>query len=314
MNYNDIHVICPRCGCEMEIANGTVDASNEPSPGIHVLKAKQSGLDFSKFAAMTKPQDRTYDDAQSLFGNDKPVVKIYEPFFNESIRQSIKQDGYVKNTKGHRRFITAQMFRMLNAKGGYTAALNAMPYQYQWDMLLGGQYDGASELKTIAHLEKADREAFEERTMFFNKDVIYAMLDHYKKTVQRFYKGATENEIGVRIDKVKGAIEVAPDYYTVYQTLLYWYKRYYMVVPNKSQKCPEWVDAYKGSGAYYTLMNLVKYHYCFVPADYTNPPTYIREQYAVKFLKDVAHRSKGWELLGLLKEVIKINDFKPNWN
>lgn len=308
-NRDLLHIICPRCGCEMESGDGKDAVADNIAPGVYALKAKENGLDFSKFVAMTTPQQR-YEEM--LNPEHKPVVEVGVPMFGDdvaAIRESIKEDGYVKNTKGHRRFITAQMFRMLNHKGGYTAALNNLPYGYQWDMLMGGKYDGASELKTIAHLEKADKEAFEERTMFFNKDVIIAMLDDYKREL--ICRSFTYDAL--RVDIVKDALNKAHDYADIYLIMLEWYKSYYRKLPTHTAKSKVWVDAYKGSGAYYTLMNLVKYHDCFVPADYSKPATMIRGEFAVKFLKDVARRSRGWELLGLLKETIKLNDFMPNW-
>lgn len=93
----------------------------------------------------------------------------------------VYNDGYVRNTRLHRRWIMAQMFRMLNYKSpvtdksGYDAYLNERyGYQYQFDIML-------QEVKVLTRLKTRDREAFEERNIFFTPDVVISTCEDYIK-------------------------------------------------------------------------------------------------------------------------------------
>lgn len=64
-----------------------------------------------------------------------------------------------------------------------------------------------------------------------------------------------------------------------------------------------WVDAYKGAGAYFSMQNLIRFHGMYL-LDKTNVMT---GEDAIGVLDECADRKRGWELLGMLKEAIKLN-------
>ena len=92
---------------------------------------------------------------------------------NDPIAQKIMENGYVKNTKLFRRWITAQTFHLLNYKaygnpnrtGWECAVKDLYGYNYQFTMML-------EEIRVLGILQKEDKEAFEE----FKK-----VLDEFKK-------------------------------------------------------------------------------------------------------------------------------------
>ena len=108
------------------------------------------------------------------------VVADNDNFVNDDIiAEQIITDGYVRNTKLHRRFVMAQMFRMLNyeswdrSESGYNACLrNMYGYDYTFKMML-------DEVKVLSKLEVRDRESFEERSHFFNKKVVVSVMEDY---------------------------------------------------------------------------------------------------------------------------------------
>ena len=73
----------------------------------------------------------------------------------------------------------AQMFKGLNynnswtRESGYEAWLQRHGYGYQWRMAL-------EELRVMSKIEGKDAEAFEERSTFFTKETIVAMLIDYE--------------------------------------------------------------------------------------------------------------------------------------
>ena len=70
----------------------------------------------------------------------------------------------------------------------------------------------------------------------------------------------------------------------------------------------EWIDAYKGEGAFYTLKNLVMYHSCDIYKDnYVIP----NGTAAVKYLNEKLdeYKGEGWRMFALMKKVIYDNNF-----
>ena len=310
---NEAHIICPRCGCEIEVGNESgLRMVTPPTPGVHVLKAKENGLDFSKFVAATDPAQRAYEKVSTPSNIDNGVV------------ESIKENGYIKNSK-HRRFVTAQMFRMLQHENGYTGALNELPYAYQWAMLCGDQHY-ASELRTIAHLQKVDKLELKRRTVFFNVYTVIDMLDDFiykanMATVKgRYYTERCErtvNDAKVLRNWLWGVREL-PNYSDINMKVSSWYHRNSTTIKYVSRTCgfkksESWKDAFRGSGAYYTMQNLLCYHGCKLITELGC----LEGELAVKYIDLLMHGNRykpGYEWLGMLKEMIEYNRFAPDWD
>jgi hypothetical protein len=83
-------------------------------------------------------------------------------------------------------------------------------------------------------------------------------------------------------------------------------------LPWNTPKSKVWIDAFKGSGAYYTLKNLVMYHDCKI---YYGTTHYNTEIYAgteaVKFIQSKLdeYRGEGWRYLAMLRKCIADNKF-----
>ena len=97
---------------------------------------------------------------------------------NDTIATQIIEDGYVRNTKLHRRFVMAQMFQGLNyvswdkKRTGYKEWLKNFGIKYAFDMML-------EEIRVLGKLEERDRDTFVERAHFFTKDVIMKTMEDY---------------------------------------------------------------------------------------------------------------------------------------
>ena len=208
--------------------------------------------------------------------NGEPVI------VEDNIAKQIIEDGYVRNTKLHRRFVMAQMFQMLNYKSydgketGFDAALRHYGYDYQFKMML-------EEIKVLSKLEVRDAESFNERNHFFTKDVVVKTCNDYLKKLNEYIDGfKTFNCKGVPYKKVRGVnifcedlnkkiynpiqrqiykINFAKSYTEMYK-LLSKFVNGMMRLPYNTPKCKEWVDAYKGEGSFYTLKNMVMFHDC----------------------------------------------------
>ena len=198
---------------------------------------------------------------------------------NDVIREQIIADGYVRNTKLHRRFVMAQMFHMLNyvsydgKENGYNACLrNSFGYKYTLDMMI-------EEVRVLSKLEVRDRESFMERSHFFTKEVVVAVLNDYIEKLKQYVETLPDKNCkGVPYKTVKGMnifnadlekklyrpicdriqrVQRAVNYGQMYTALQMFMRYSFVKLPYSTPKSKAWVDAYKGEGAYYTLKNLI---------------------------------------------------------
>lgn len=250
---------------------------------------------------------------------------------NDIIREQIIEDGYVKNTKLHRRFVMAQMCHMLNYKSwdgkqtGYNEALKRYDYKYTLDMMI-------EEVRVLSKLETRDKESLEERSHFFNKDVVIEVLNDYlDKLIQHVDSLPNKNCKGVPYKRIKGMnifcadidkklyrpirdriwkVKRATDYSKIYKELATFMRYEFVKLPYNTAKSKAWIDAYKGEGAYYTLKNLVMFHDCAIYEKYYT----FKGAEAVHHLQNklVEYRNEGWRMFALMKKVIADNDFDFN--
>lgn len=258
--------------------------------------------------------------------NGEPVI------VEDNITKQIIEDGYVRNTKLHRRFVMAQMFQMLNYKSydgketGFDAALRHYGYDYQFKMML-------EEIKVLSKLEVRDVESFNERNHFFTKDVIVKTCNDYLKKLNEYIDGfKTFNCKGVPYKKVRGVnifcedlnkkvynpiqrqiykINFAKSYTEMYK-LLSKFVNGMMRLPYNTPKCKEWVDAYKGEGAFYTLKNLIMFHNCGVDEGYGISMIYGTSAMNELNFRLADYQGEGWRMFAFMKKVIKNNNFDFN--
>ena len=260
-------------------------------------------------------------------GKPQVVNKVKDNLvYNEIIA-----DGYVKNTKLHRRWVMAQMFRMLNYKSwdgretGYHAALNRYGYKYTFEMML-------EEVRVLGKLQERDAESFAERSMFFTRDVVIKVCEDYMDKLKDYINTLQVKKCkGVPYVRVKGEnifvedlnkkiyqplqykinrIKSAYHYTAMYQALQYFMKDM-IKLPYNTPKSKDWIDAYKGNGAYYTCKNLIMYHGCKVRDDNMRTGYFFDRDASMKILKGklVSYQGEWWRMFAFMKKLIEDNNF-----
>lgn len=290
-------------------------------------KLNGMGVDTGKYFNIDLPNGLKPGAKISLIINEngEPVVV---PENKSVIANQIIADGYVRNTKLHRRFVMAQMFQMLNYvswggnESGYNAALrNYYGYDYTFKMML-------DEVKVLSKLEDRDKESFEERSKFFTKQVISKVMLDYMEKLKEYVNSLPDKKCkGVPYKRIKG-MNVFNDDITkkIYRPLFFQisyvsyarnYKEIYnalkkfmdnmVKLPYKTAKSKDWIDAFKGEGAYYTLKNLVMFHGCGIESG----DSFYEGNMAVKILecKLDEYKGEGWRMFALMKKVIADNNF-----
>lgn len=343
-NYTDRAASCWREITENKTntkENKTMKNSRENR--MEALKA--ANIETGKYFSVTLPEGLKPGSTinVTISEDGSPVIVSPEKKRNseeESFLSQIYEDGYVRNTRLHRRWVMAQMFRMLNykslvtGKSGYDSYLNDhYGYQYQFEMML-------EEIRVLSELQDRDPEAFVERSRFFIPDVVSATCNDYINKLEIYVNKLPVHKCkGIPYKKVFGRNIFVEDLnrYVYYSQIInladvervvisirklkFSYKDLYKALrkfcanmyrlPNETPKCKEWKDAFKGEGSYYTLMNLIKFHGCRVPGVKGNMLSMKDSLADVENAVD-QYRGLYYKLFAYMKYVIKANDFDFN--
>lgn len=294
-------------------------------------KLNGMGIDTSKYFNLNLPEGLKPGATISLVISEdgQPVIVSG----NDVIREQIITDGYVKNTKLHRRFVMAQMFHMLNyvsyngREKGYTACLNnCFDYKYTLDMMV-------EEVRVLGKLEDRDRESFVERSHFFTKEVVVAVLNDYLEKLKKYVDSLPDKNCkGIPYKRIKGQdiftadlekklykpirdrigrVKRTTNYNQMYKELKTFMGYFFVKLPYNTTKSKVWVDAYKGEGAYYTLKNLIMFHDCGIKTYHFNVKFGMDAMYVLK-AKLEEYKGEGWRMFALMKKVIADNGFDFN--
>lgn len=287
-------------------------------------KLNAMGVNTGKYFTVDLPEGLPAGAKISLVINENG-----EPMFvngNDPILNQIVEDGYVRNTKLHRRFVMAQMFQML--KYGYNDYLRTRyGYNYTLKMML-------EEVRVLSKLETRDKETFLEREHFFDRQTVAAVLEDYLEELKKYVdKLPKKNCKGIPYKKVKGTnifvedldkklyfpvksyatqVRCAKDYNAVYNVLKNFMKNM-VKLPYDTRKSKAWIDAYKGAGAYYTLRNLLLFNGCSLFDNNGNilyTDSISKDRYLKSKLDE--YKGEGWRMFALMKKVISDNNFDFN--
>lgn len=299
---------------------------------LEALKA--AGVDVSKYFPLG-------DDKLIKIENGAAVPVDMDDATIDAVGKQIVEGGYVSNWKLFRRWVMSQMFHMLRQMDGWNWSFNQVlqrkGYEYQWRMLENELY---AQMKMSEH---GDHENAGARNRWFGGFVAFDMANDYiyklrkyvddnliwkvKKdkdgNVKKTYKHTCKGNPYVRLQNKD--IFVADLEKKVYAPLnelarkMYdsnTYKEVYDAVHefNKKRKHLAWdtkqsdafINAYKGSGSYYTMRNLIMFH----GARFWKNGRKMSEANSLKELESKAklYDEEGWRMLGVLKQLIIEND------
>lgn len=293
-----------------------------------IAKLNEAGINTSKYFTVDLDNGTKIHLIIDENGNPKLVDKNTE---NDNIYKGIIEDGYVRNTRLHRRWIMAHMFAALNYvswDGKYRGYNDCLKMSYSYDYTLKMMLD---EVKVLSKLEVRDRESFEERSHFFTREIIQSVLTDYVEKLKEYVdKLPTKNCKGVPYKRIKNKdifvedlgkklyqpiisdvnrIRYAQSYTEVYR-ILECFMRKMIKLPHRTPKSKAWIDAFKGEGAYYTMKNMVMYHNCVFYNDY-NYPMYGNTMANMNHLKSKLddYYGEGWRMFAMMKKLIEDNNF-----
>ena len=340
-NANETKVVCPNCGEEFAIPThttlavgvvigkdsnlGTISpalAGNKTKVDERIEAMQNAGIDTSKFFSVTNPDGQ---DVLMIWKDGIPTAVADD----DPILAAIMAKGTIPNRDLFRRWVMSQMFHMILSEGygrrcnGFTGALQWKGYKYQWKMI-------TNEMNTQAKLyAKGDMDNFSERNIWFNKELVVTMMEDYLEKLKiEIDNRRTRKCKGVPYKRFSGKdIFVSDLYKKVYTPIRFaigkmknaknpadlakqlenFTKSMETCLGWDTPQCKEWMDAYKGCGAYYTLKNMVLFHDVFIRWN----GHVLKDKQALSrilvYTKACAQSHEGYKVLGWLKGILELN-------
>ena len=268
-------------------------------------------------------------DTGNLFAmGDEMVVRVVDGipvqvYDDDPIYELIEEGGHVPERRLFRRWVMAQMFRILRKMSDYnwnfTFCLQRHGYEYSWKMLV-------EEIRVQKRLwDSGDIENFNERHRFFNETVVLDMMDDYLSDLKKYVDALKVKKCkGVPYKTIKGTHIFVDDILAkVFYPLtsnrdrvkfescdindLYHYlkkfsdARVHLKWETKMSK--SFVDAYKAAGAFYTMKNLIMFHGC----KFRENGKFVSKARSLQILTKHSKDYNDWRLLGIMKEFIEDN-------
>lgn len=310
---------CPECGTEFTLT------ANQTKAKERIEALKKAGVDVSELFAM-----QSADGLEFIASKRDGVISILEE--DDPIFQAIIIQGTIPNRQLFRRWVMAQMFRIIyittNTHGAYkpigvSEVIRNMGYEYQWKMLNNELY------AQHKMMQNGDVDNFRDRNRWFNKRVVLDMAkDYIEKLKKRFEKLKLRKCKGVPYKRINGQnifvddfdkkvikpllfavhkIQHAENTYELWHSVQEFNKRRIKMHWGAPQNAA-WLDAYKGAGAFFTMQNMIRFHNCVIIDD--NGKT-LSKNASLAFLNKKAklyENREGWRLIGMLKKTLDDNN------
>lgn len=313
-------------GCVCVVSSSAVSNKALPKPSKtaqeRIEALRNAGVDVSNLFAMQGANGGEFI-ASNKDGN-LAIVDEHDPIFSY-----ISNQGTVPNRRLFRRFVMAQMFHMMTYTPygqrqplGVTKMIHNLGYEYQWKMLI-------NELYAQMKMQAKDAENFSDRNRWFNIQLVIAMAEDYIEKLKKHVNELPQKHCKRIAYKRIGGLNIfvsdlqtklyAPLNKAIRQitqagnaTQLYYAAKNFNSIRTKmasdTPQSKEWENAYKGSGAYFTMQNLIRFHNCIAIDDAGNYLDKSRSLAFISIKAEMYSSGQGWCLLGVLKKMLNDNN------
>ena len=283
---------------------------------------RSAGVDVSCLFAM-----RGANGGECVASNKDGKLVILDD--NDPLFSYIVAQGTIPNRRLFRRWVMAQMFHMMSYTPyrskeplGVTEMIHRLGYEYQWKMLI-------NELYAQMKMESKDPESFVERNRWFNINVVAVMANDYiaqlrervdalkvRKCKGIPYKHVCGRNIFVSdleckvynpLEIAKTRIRMAKNAAQLYNAAKN-FNDIRIKMPSGTTQSRIWVDAYKGSGAFFTMQNLIRFHNCVAFDDAGNRLDKFQSLDFILIKAEMYKNGEGWRLLAVFKKMLADNN------
>lgn len=303
---------------ELTSATAAQGSKNTPKPRKaqeRIEALRKAGVDVTGYFAMNDEQIIRIED------NVPRYVEDDDPIFAR-----IAEQGYIGNYKLYRRWVMAQMFRMLRTMENYnwnmTKCIQSHGYEYSWKVLENELY---AQSKMIKH---GDTESYFERHYWFDAAVAINMAKDYMDKLREYVSSLTVRHCkGKPYKRIKGQdiflTDIPPKVYAPIERCIADMasgvgdvRKLYKAVHNFNlcRVCFHWgtkiadvfINAYKGAGGYFTMKNLIMFHGARF-FEGSKKLSLDKSLTALECYKE-DYRDEGWRMIGVMKELIAKNN------
>lgn len=263
------------------------------------------------------------------------------------IQQQIQNDGYIDIPQKLRRWVESQALHMHYSQwaSSFHEALAHRGYDYSWKVLV-------DELQRQTRMTDAE---YQERNRFYNKQIAYKMALHFYDELRdriedlkahHTHRHGRRKYIKLRIDGINHCQGLHLDEIDQFlhdvdakamaivmtdadqkANLHHNVKAFADLVKrvhwSPAKQCEAFMNAYKATGGYYVMKDLIMYEECYLKVDDNNNPTvtsgtrhFVEQQESLAALDRVLYatdiENEGYKLLGMMKEFLQYNHF--NWD
>lgn len=242
----------------------------------------------------------------------------------DEIEAKIRDDGYVDNPHLYRRWVCAQMLRIVFRikEDPWRYGKNFAEYMrknYSWDYQLKMM---ENELKVLVKMERDHDPQFEIRSKFFSIENVKKIYGEFREdylkimSAPRNFHNWKEERLKMNFVLINYKchwLNECDNYCSIieYVTILNNVFRSLKQIGESLDFSKTWLDCYKGAGAYYTLQNLVLFHNVAITAYFGEYKITMDGKDAYNYLNQKVdeYRNEGWRMFGFMKKVLKDNRF-----
>lgn len=287
---------------------------------IAALKAK--GIDTSCYFPMGTDNVVKIEDGVAV-----PVEMM------DYVEKKVVEGGYINHYTLFRRWVMSQMFRMLRKQEeqhtNFTELIQNHGYEYTWRVV---ERELNAQVKMLNH---GDKENYLARNRWFNNNTVADMMESYISRLKYHvennlmyrknakgddvYKHTCKGNPYVRIGgknvfvsdlekkvysplrrllrEVSQTLDVAKAHAAIVK-----FNRLRKKMQRDTKMDSFFINAYKGSGAYFTCKNLILFH----GATFRDGCKFLGQKKSLKYLEERAnaYRTEGWRMMGVLKQLI----------
>ncbi len=323
-------VRCPKCGTAFEIP------AKEVLGIVGDLIGENSGLGDVYLKEKDGEPCKPLRDKDGRFVSRSNGISLageeYDGEHNddEPLSERVRKQGPVKNHRLFRRWIMSQMFHTLltmkNWNEGFASLVRNRGLRYMWKVI-------KNELHDMRAIQRhGDQGEFKRRNRWWSTDAVAQIASMFA------YDLGEQIRKNLKVRKCKGR-----EYVTIPGFGMVFCDEYVKKVTEPLherieafRKCncqktadalcdfaaqfkdstawklgmpTEFIDRFKGAGAYFTLRNMLMFHGCRIPYDVAQKFGKRAYNTDLDVLDSVAeeYKDSGWQLLGLLKDTIKLN-------
>ncbi len=293
---------CPNCGTSFVIGKKTGTPVSELNGGINFLvpetvrneNLNEDGSKTKLDCRLEALREAGIDTARlrELMENNVNIKSIFSE--DDPILERLSEASFIRNPKLFRRWITAQTWRLITDKNGWTYAV-----RHHYDL----NYIYHQTLRELVLLIKLSRKKECSRDMRFHfftlddlKSIFYDLM-----SVNRFYSETSK-------DHAMANIKTAHSYDYLYSLVTTYSWRFRK---DDTFKPSAWLNCFKGAGAYYTLQNLIRTHGLILPKCKTMNDSLEVVELATKEIITYKPNQRRWDILmSILTKAVAERNFK----